>query len=187
GIKLHPLGPLFTFALFTGVRLGEATGLRWEDVDFENKTARIQVQLQRIDSKLVHKGLKSPTARRTCPLTEQAVDALREAKISQIVGGYENGMNLVFLNPEGWPLDPKYIDKKLKEVLANACLPVMSFHKLRHTAATLMVAGGIPIAQVQKLLGHSQISLTANLYAHADLEAKRRAMDVYEQLFRKED
>jgi integrase len=183
-VRNHNLGPLFTFALNTGVRVGEATGLRWNDVDLDKQTASIRVQLQRIGGKLQHKSLKSQSARRTIPLLPEAIEALRSAKATQLIAGFQNPMKLVFLNPEGRPLDPKYVDKKLKSALAEAGLPAVSFHKLRHTAATHILAASGSLHATQKILGHSQVSLTANLYGHADEEANRRALEKLAERYR---
>jgi integrase len=87
-------------------------------------------------------------------------------------------------NSAGRPIDPKNIDKHLKAVFAKAELPPMSFHKLRHTAATLMVAAGVELHQVKEQLGHSQISLTANLYAHGLTEAQKKASDTLDRVLR---
>lgn len=176
-IEGHHLAPFFAFALSTGLRLGEATGLRWEDVDFERRTASIRVQLQRVDGKLVHKSLKSASSRRDLHLPDLAIEALESARGFQLVETPLNPLDLVFLNSEGRPLDAKYVDKHLKAVLVRANLKPLSFHKLRHTAATLMVAAGVELHQVAKHLGHSQISLTANLYAHGVSESERKAAD----------
>ncbi|MGI8923330.1 MAG: site-specific integrase [Fimbriimonadales bacterium] len=128
----HPLCGLFTFTLATGLRIGEATGLRWSDVDFEKETATIAVQLQRIAGKLIHKPLKSQSSRRTLPISG-AIEVLEAAKSAQLIDGPANPLGLVFLNAEGRPLDQKYIDKRLKALLVAAGLPPLSFHKLRHT------------------------------------------------------
>ncbi|MBA3725483.1 MAG: site-specific integrase [Armatimonadetes bacterium] len=184
-IRNHPLSPLFAFTLSTGVRIGEATGLRLSDIDFEKRTARIAVQLQRIDGKLQHKSLKSKSARRTLHLADTAIAAVKAAKAAQLIDGPANPLGLVFLNTEGRPLDQKYIDKRLKALLVAAGLPPLSFHKLRHTVASLMVAGGVDLHQVKEQLGHSQISLTANLYAHGVSEAERRAANVLDEIIKR--
>lgn len=184
-VKVHPLGPLFAFALHTGARVGEATGLRFEDVDFAAEKVSIRVQLQRINGKLVHKSLKSLSARRTNHLVPEAVEALQAAKVSQMINGYDNPLGLVFLNPEGRPLDPKYVDKKLKTALTAAGLPPLGFHKLRHTAATLMLAEGGDLHAVKNVLGHSQISLTTDLYGHPDHEANQKAVERLANAFRR--
>lgn len=176
------MASLFQFALVTGLRIGEVSGLRWVDVDFAKRTVAINHQLQRIDSKLTLKALKSKSSRRVLPLGTSAIKALQDAKSEQLLKGWTNELGLVFLNKNGRPLDPKNVDDHLKEVFEKAGLPRMSFHKLRHTAATLMVAAGVELHQVMQQLGHSQISLTANLYAHGVTESQRRASDILERV-----
>jgi len=174
----NPLGPLFAFSLATGLRLGEATGLRWSNVDIKGKVVSVSQQLQRIDGELRLKELKSSSSRRAVPLSKIAMRAIQEQKAKQLLESNANPLNLVFLNPHGRPLDPKFVDSRLKEALVGAELRPMSFHKLRHTAATLMVAAGADLHHVKQQLGHSQISLTANLYAHSVSEAQRRAAEL---------
>lgn len=163
----HPLRGLITVALLTGMRMGEATGLRWEDVDLEKSTVRVQQQLQRINSQLTLKRLKSERAHRSLHLPQIVIEALQAERSRQLLEAHANPMGLVFLNPEGRPLDPKYVDRHLKTLMVDAGINPMSFHKLRHTAASLALADGQPLAAVRDQLGHSQIALTANVYAHA--------------------
>ncbi|MFY9233590.1 MAG: tyrosine-type recombinase/integrase [Fimbriimonadaceae bacterium] len=183
----HPLERLVVVALHTGLRIGEATGLRWQDVDFELRTIRIQSQLQRVDGKLALKSLKSTRSNRTLPLAKPALDALQSQKADHVMQASTtsskafNPLSLVFLNPEGRPFDPKYVDSHLKTLMVSAGLRPLSFHKLRHTAATLMLAEGIPLANVRDMLGHSQIALTANTYGHAVPEALRGAAEALER------
>lgn len=180
--KQNRLGPLFEFTLATGLRIGEVTGLTWDDIDFNTKTVRVRNQLQRIDGKLKLKSLKSESSRREISLGEIGERALQSVKAEQLLNGWAPEEGYIFLNSKGRPLDPKNVEVHLKSVLKSAGLPPMSFHKLRHTAATLMVAGGVELHQVMKQLGHSQISLTANLYAHGVSDAQRRATSVLERV-----
>lgn len=185
--KGNPLESLIAFTLATGVRLGEVTGLTWECVDFARSQVDISQQLQRVDSKLTLKRLKSKSSQRTLHLPTIALTALvdeknRQAELRNQLGEEFNPLNLVFLNTEGRPLDPRNVDKFLKQALAKAgCRPI-SMHKLRHTAATLMVAAGVELHQVKEQLGHSQISLTADLYAHGVDEAQRKAANRLDQV-----
>lgn len=178
------LGPLFKFAVATGLRIGEATGLRWMDVDFERSLVSITHQLQRIDSTLTLKAVKSSSSRRVLPLTGLALEAIHEQRSWQLLDGFENPLGLVFLNDRGRPLDPKYVHVHLRAVCDRAGLRQLSFHKLRHTAASLMVAAGVDLYHVKQQLGHSQISLTANLYAHGVTDAQRMASDKLDQVLR---
>lgn len=172
--KGHHLQGLITLALLTGVRIGEATGLRWEDVDFGKQTLQIRNQLQRIDGKLVLKRLKSDRSHRALYLTDSAIQTLQEEKAKQLMMSSDridsepfNPLGLVFLNPEGRPLDQKYVDTHLKALMTSVGLPAMSFHKLRHTVASLSLAAGSSLVSVSHQLGHSQIAVTANTYGHA--------------------
>lgn len=187
-LKSHPLEALVTLTLHSGLRVGEATGLRWDDVDFEASSIRVRVQLQRIAGKLTLKRLKSDRASRTLHLPSLVVAMLQGEKARQVLVGANpaNELNLVFLNPDGRPFDPKFVDKHLKAVMVAAGLPPMSFHKLRHTAATLALAHGMPLAAVRDQLGHSQISLTANTYAHAVPTALKEVSETLARLMQPE-
>jgi integrase len=179
------LEPLIAFTLATGVRIGEVSGLRWSDVDFNRETVSIAKQLQRVGGKLILKDVKSKSSRRTLHLSGIALNALQQQRASTLLDAHENPLGLVFLNHEGRPLDPKYVDDHVKRIMRTAGVRVMSFHKLRHTAATLMVAAGVELHQVKQQLGHSQISLTANLYAHGVNEAQRKAANKLDAVLRR--
>lgn len=183
-VQNHPLRNLFLFTLATGVRVGEVTGLTWNVVDMPRRLASLEQQLQRVNGELILKRLKSRSSRRNLHLSQTAYDALQDQKSAQLINPAENPLNLVFLNHEGRPIDPKYLDEHLKAILKAAELPQLSFHKLRHTAATLAVAAGVELHQVKEMLGHSQIALTANLYAHALTDAQRKAADKLDQVLR---
>lgn len=185
----HPVDRAIIVALHTGLRIGEVTGLTWTDVDFDRETLCVRQQLQRIAGKLQLKSLKSERSQRTLPLIGVARDTIRAQKGYQVLqrtelGSLDNEFDLVFLNPDGRPLDPKYVNNRLKGLMEQAELPPLSFHKLRHTAATLMLAAGIPLHQVRDQLGHSQIALTANTYGHAVPSALRPAAEALEQAMR---
>jgi len=179
----HAIENLIRLTLGTGLRIGEATGVRWQDVEVESGILRVTVQLQRIAGKLVHKPLKSASSRRVLALVGLALEAIQAEKLrydrlrSTLGQDGFNPLGLVFLNDEGRPLDGKYVDKHLKKLCANAKIPEISFHKLRHTAATLMVAAGVPLALVKDQLGHSSITLTTGTYAHMVPSAQKQAAE----------
>ena len=181
-----PIAGLVRLTLHTGLRLGEATGLTWESVDFQAKTLRVTQQLQRIDGRLQLKGLKTERARRALHLTGSALDVLRAERARQGVEleAGSNALGLVFLNSEGRPFDPRNVDEHLKKAMLEAGLPRGSFHQLRHTAATLALASGVPLVAVRDQLGHSQISLTADIYGHAVPTALRDAAEALERAYR---
>jgi integrase len=90
--------------------------------------------------------------------------------------------DLVFPSNVGTPLEPRNLHRDFKRCLVKAGLPNMQFHGLRHSIASLMLAQGIPLRSIQDILGHSSISLTANLYAHVGEQLKREADDAMDNL-----
>ncbi len=185
----HPYGNLIAVGLFTGMRLGEATGLRWEDVDFEDQIIRVRKQLQFTDGQFVLSQPKSASGRRNLPLTD-TLPFLTDQRENQALWKstaehYDNRLDLVFTTPEGKPLHQKNVDKALKALVESAGIKKpISFHKLRHTHATHLAAKGVSLALVKDQLGHSQISVTMNQYSHAVPTALRSASVVFGDLFR---
>jgi integrase len=89
---------------------------------------------------------------------------------------------LIFTSTVGTPLNPSYVTHRLQLLLADAGLPRQRFHDLRHGCATLLLAQGVPLKAIQEVLGHSQIALTADTYAHLAPAMKRDAADKLEAL-----
>lgn len=179
------LGPLFHVAIASGLRQGELFGLRWQDVDLAAGTLYVRHALQRIDGALTLVEPKTALSRRTVTLPASAVAALRTQRIHQLEerllagvrwqdGGY------VFTSTIGTPLEPSNVSSRLHALLREAALPSQRFHDLRHCAASLLLAGGVAPRTIMGILGHSQISLTMNTYAHLSPALERdaaRALD----------
>lgn len=174
----------------TGMRVGEALGTGWESVDLTARTLKVQRALQRQR----HKGLvlvepKSASSRRTVHLPTVAVEALRAHKTLQMrermaAGpGWDGQDDLVFTTAKGGPLDPAWVNYQLHRALNRAELPRIRVHDLRHTAATLLLAGGKHPKTVADLLGHSTISLTLNTYSHTTPALHQDAADYMDGLF----
>ncbi|MBE9129099.1 site-specific integrase [Coleofasciculus sp. LEGE 07081] len=170
----HHLQYLFCLAPYIGLRLGEITGLRWENIDFPNQTLRVRNQLQWVDGKPTLREPKSANSKRVLPIGE-LVEMLQSQRSMNLVNGWENKMNLVFVSSTGNPLDPKLVNKHLKILCKKAQIREMSFHSFRHTTATLLLGAGEEAAEVMNMLGHSQISLTVNTYGGVLREAQKRA------------
>ena len=177
----HPLDALFKVALAMGLRLGEALGLRWADVDLRAGTLNVRVQLQKLDKKFQLTEPKSDRSRRTIVLPAPALDALKDHKLRQelqdkaLAGDDWEDWGLVFTSRNGAPLDDSNVRRSLRAILEKAQLPAMRFHDLRHTCASLLLAQGIHPRVVMEILGHSQISLTMNTYSHVVPELQREA------------
>jgi integrase len=167
----HRLEALFSVALAVGLRLGEALGLEWADIDFEAGTLAVSKQLQRVNGKMQLVPTKTPRSHRTVPLPPFALDALRSHRARQLEERLWNAdrwqnSNLVFTTTIGTPADERRVRRELKALLADAGLPDLRFHDLRHTCASLLLAQGVHPRVVMEILGHSQITLTLQTYSH---------------------
>jgi integrase len=183
------LEALYSVAVAVGLRQGEALGLRWQDVDLDRGLLTVRVQLQRIGGTLQLVEPKSPRSQRTIQLPTVVVQALREHRARQLAERLQAGAawqehGLVFTTSIGTPLDARNVVRHFHRLLAKAGLPRMPFHVLRHTAASLLLAQGLDLRVVQQVLGHSQIALTANLYAHVMPVLLREAAERMDALLR---
>lgn len=192
----HRLGALFSVALACGLRLGEATGLRWEDVDLSTGEVRVRQQLQAVGKRLVLQDLKTENSRRTLTLPPLCVEALRTHHTEQLkerlkAGGDWVETGLVFTTfarrgmgrKVGGPLHPRNVLRTLHLILeAAGNLPRMRFHDLRHSAASLLIAEGVELVEVSKLLGHSQLRITSDLYTHLQRQTSARAAGLMEAI-----
>ena len=186
-IRGDRLEALFSITLALGLRQGEVLGLRWQDIDFDSRTLRVSVALQRIDKEFQLVEPKTERSRRTLPLTETIYSTLRAHRSRQLeeklaAGPYwpENG--LVFTTRIGTPLEPRNVVRKYKALLKKAELPLYRFHDLRHACASFLIAQGVPARTVMEILGHSQISLTMNTYAHVMPAMKQDAVDLMDAI-----
>jgi len=167
-----PLHVLWVLLVTTGLRLGEALGLKWEDIDFENDRLVVRRALQRQRAGvLAFVDPKTSKSRRTVYFPTGTATALREQRKRQaadrmLAGPAWQDLGLVFYRPTGQPLEPTSIARRLNRVLDAAGLPRVRVHDLRHTAATLHLARGENPKVVQELLGHSTITLTLDTYSH---------------------
>ncbi len=164
---------LYVLALSCGIRRGELVGLKWSDIDLGTRTLRINRQLQRMrNGGGLYFSQPKNASRRTITLPQTAINALKshrkrqaEQKLSAGPHWQENG--LVFTTIKGTPVDAQNVTQRsYKGLLKRSGLPHMPFHGLRHSTATILLAKGIHPTYVQKLLGHSSIRLTLDLYSH---------------------
>jgi integrase len=173
----------------TGLRINEALALKWDDVDLEARTTTIQRGLERQKGKgLLFTSLKSASSRRNVTLMPMAVDALSRHRTRQkeqrlLVGPMWQEQGLVFASVIGRPLDYTDVGRWFKNELAQAGLPKIKVHGLRHTAATLQLQQGTHPSVVQQMLGHSSISLTLGTYSHVGPTMQRDASDRLEDAF----
>ncbi|MDP9367447.1 MAG: site-specific integrase [Chloroflexota bacterium] len=182
------LEALYRVALSLGLRIGEALGLRWDDVDLERGVLRISSALQRVGGKLQLVEPKSTQSRRTLALPVALIAALKIHRVRQLQERLASGdrwqdSGHIFTTTIGTPLEPRNATRAFKAMLVAAGLPDIRFHDLRHSCASLLVAQGIHPRVVMETLGHSQISLTMNTYAHVFADAQREAAATMDCLF----
>lgn len=184
-------GPFFRLALGTGARRGELLALRWDDVSIPSigqarlTIRRAFVELKGKDQHLVEKSTKTDRVR-VIPLGVLAIDALRRQRVTQgedrlaagglvADGGRYHDSAHVFQELEGGPVWPDAATKAFIRLRRNAKVQA-TLHDLRHTAASWMLAGGVDVAAVARILGHTTPSTTLGIYAHALPAAETRAM-----------
>jgi integrase len=169
--------------LALGLRQGEALGLWWDDVDLNSGLLRVRRALQRQrGGGLVFTDPKTQRSKRTIPLPAPLIVALevhsqRQEKERVTAGSLWRGSSCVFTTPVGTPVDPRNDNREFKKLLARAGLPPVRLHDLRHTAASLLLAQGVPARVVMEILGHSQIALTMNTYSHVAPEVSHEAAE----------
>lgn len=161
----HQLAPLLVILGTAGLRIGEALGLRWIDVDIAGRRLVVRQALQRRRGVgLAFVQPKTPRSRRTVHLTTLGVQALceqrrwQEERSQAGTDWFESG--LVFTNLSGRPLEPTRVNAALRQHLTEARLPRIRVHDLRHTTATVLLEAGVHPKVVQDLLGHSTIAVT---------------------------
>lgn len=187
----HPLRAVFVVAASTGMRQGEILGVRWRDLDLDVATPTLTVrgQLQRVGGRFCHVEPKTTKSARTIPLSPNLVAMLKAHKAGQARRRLElgklwrNPLDLVFTNDGGGPLRGEWVTRSFQAALATTGLPVLRFHDLRHSAATLMLErNGGDLKAVSTTLGHSTITLTANTYAHAGAKVVGRTVALLDDL-----
>ncbi len=183
---------LYLLAITTGMRQGELLGLQWPDVDLDAGTIMIRRTLQRTkEGGRVFQEPKTAKSRRLIQLSPQVVEALREHRARQeqerrFWGDRYQDHGLVFSQPAGQPIDKgNLLRRHFKPLLAQAGLPPIRFHDLRHTYATLALQAGLHPKVVQENLGHSTISMTLDTYSHVAPVLQRDAAQVVTNLILK--
>lgn len=157
---------LVTLVAATGMRIGEALGLRWEDVDLKSASVRIRRTLAEVNGRFIEQDPKTKSSNRTISLPKRAIERLRRYRKAR--GTVPLGSALVFHDQNGsWLRKTNLYQRILNPLLIEAELPKVGWHALRHAHATALLAAGEPIADVAGRLGHRDSSLTMRIYAHA--------------------
>lgn len=171
-------------AAFYGLRRGEVCGLKWDAIDFERGTITIKhtVTSIQVDGKTkmyAQDSAKTKSSMRTLPLVGSFAEYFKEVKAAQELNkkvcgncyNYEYD-GYVFVDELGELMKPDYLTAYFPQYIQKHGLRRMRFHDLRHSCASLLLANGVPLKQIQDWLGHSDFSTTANIYAHLDYSSK---------------
>jgi len=179
---------LYLLAVTTGLREGELLGLKWSDLDWVTRHLSVQRQLQRLSGQgLVFSEPKSASGRRVIALGSATIEKLREhykhQQVERLAAGEQWIENdLIFPTIIGTPSDGSNFIRNFKSLLHANNMPIIRFHDLRHTAATLMLQQGIHPKVVQERLGHSQVSMTLDTYSHVLPNMQEEAAEKIDEL-----
>lgn len=174
--------------VFTGVRLGELMGLEWDDIDFRNGIISINKASQYLSEKgIFTKDPKTESSVREVAIPTFVISLLEEYKLwyekqKSLYGELWVNSNRLFVQADGKPMHPDTISKWFVKFVGNIGLPVINFHGLRHTNATLLISQNIDIAVVAARLGHAQITTTLNFYVHPVISHNKVAGNVLQNL-----
>ena len=174
--------------IFTGARLGELVGLEWNDIDLKNGIININKSSQYLSQKGVFtKAPKTESSIRDVAIPDFIVSLLEEYKLwyeeqKSICGDFWYESDRLFVQDNGKPIHPSTISKWFEKFIKQIGLPVINFHGLRHTNATLLIAQQVDVATVSARLGHAQITTTYNFYVHPLKSHDKMAGNVLENL-----
>lgn len=190
---------LFNLAVYTGLRKGELLALQWPDIDFKTAVVRVSKAVTLVDGKPVVKAPKTKTSNRTVSIPLSLAARLKKLHTEQLkyrlyVGDYWQGSDWVFTQDNGKLMNYSTPYQAMQDIIRryNADkdpeqqLPLIPFHGLRHTSATLLIASKQDLKTVSSRLGHAQTSTTMNIYAHALQESDRKAATALENMLLKQ-
>lgn len=176
GLDLQKLGVLI--CLFTGMRLGEICGLRWEDVDFANGIIKVRRTIQRIGNenggtKFLIDTPKTQKSIRDIPVPNFLMVYLRDCRCSNLSAYVLTGTTQF--------TQPRTYQNRFKAFLRDSGLPEdFHFHTLRHTFASRAIELGFDPKTLSEILGHANVNITLNRYVHSSMDLKRRNMELFQ-------
>ncbi|WP_286231335.1 tyrosine-type recombinase/integrase [Neobacillus mesonae] len=160
----------YILAILTGMRQGEILGLRWKDIDFDKKLIFVK-QVLTHDGKELKNGTKTMSGTRIISISDNVCNQLKKLKykISEDKKKLDKKYldnDLVVCTKKGTPIQPSNLLKTFKKDTNNIGLPIIRFHDLRHTHATMLIEKDINPKIIQERLGHARIGITLDIYSH---------------------
>jgi integrase len=168
----HKLYEIVLVDLTTGLRRGELLALRLSDIDLEGATLRVERSLEETKAGLRFKEPKTKHGKRTISLPSNVVAVLsdhRRALLETRMGlgiGKPDADTLLFGEPDGSPVPPNRLTRRWQDACISLDLPRVSFHALRHTHASLLIAKGHDVVRISRRMGHAKPTVTLNIYGH---------------------
>lgn len=176
----------------SAARRGEALGLAWSDVDLDNGRLTVRQALHRVDGQLRLDQVKTEGSVAVLPIPAPLVSVLRAHRTRQLedrflAGAQWHDTGLVFTTTRVGFLEPRNINRTFHSLCAQAEVPQLRVHDLRHSCATLLFTMGVPPATVQRILRHSSITVTTGTYVEVIEAVQRDALDSMGSLFEHAD
>ncbi|MFO1441785.1 site-specific integrase [Bacillus sp. Bva_UNVM-123] len=186
------IDPIFELIIFTGMRRGEALGLKWEDIDFQKGKIRVVRSLAKtIEKGLFLKDVKTQSSKRQISISAYLLNKLLQHKEEQSNHKKNfketyNDQGMVFSTFEGGFKDPRNLLRDFNRLINQSGLPKITIHDLRHLHATQLMINGINPKVVQERLGHSRVAVTLDLYSHVNEDLQIEAAIRFENEFFKD-
>ena len=184
-----PYHCLFYLAIFSGARRGELLALRWQDVDLKTGQLSISRSVQHVNGDYIFSQPKTEKSRRTIALPLSATLLLKQLRevtehSRSRLDKKVNDADLIFTHTyDGVPLRPNTVSRAWEHIAEKAGIKVIRFHDGRHCHASLMLQQGVPLKVVSERLGHSSISITADVYAHVIPGMQESAAKLFDDAF----
>ena len=180
--------PLLYFTVLYGLRRSEVLGLKWDSVNFDNNIITIKHTVVRFTKVVEKDSTKNASSFRSYPLTPDVKQILlllkqQEQENRRLFGKQYVDNDYIFKWQNGKPYAPDYITMKFSKLLKQHKLRHIRFHDLRHSCASMLVSNGFELKDIQEWLGHSDIQITANIYAHLDAKRKKDIANSMSNLF----
>ncbi|MCL2189377.1 MAG: site-specific integrase [Defluviitaleaceae bacterium] len=190
GTPIYRLGQSIIVLIYTGMRISELLGLKWKNIDYEKKTAKIDESLIYVKNRDISEGdttqpkyvllqqesVKTESSERLVPLNQKAITAL------QAIQAFNGKHSHVMACTTGSVTSHRNFDRMLRNILTRCGLEPNGAHTLRHTFASMLFKNGVDVKTVSELLGHSDVSVTYNTYIHLIKEQKQQAVDILDTL-----
>jgi integrase len=177
----HWLYPIASLALATGMRRGELCGLAWGALDLDGATVRVERSLEETAAGLRFKSPKTRAGRRTISLPASAVETLRAHRRAQMEHRIAIGLgrlgddDLVFARADASPHPPDNLSRDWRRTVLSLKLPHVSFHALRHSHVSALIAAGLDVVTISRRIGHANPAVTLAVYAHVFARANKDA------------